>query len=564
VLERIEISSFAVAREVAIDLRPGLTVFTGETGAGKSLIVDAIAFVFGARAGRDVIAHGADRATVRATLALPGRRTTIERTITLAGRSTYRLDGEPARLDEVQALAEGFLDIHGQSEQLAILRPAAQLAALDAFAGLTNDRTAVAALVRELRDVRRRLHALRTDARERERLIDRLSFEVAEIDEAAPEPGEDERLRAEQARLAVVVRLREEAARALAALEEPAVAEALAAARAITDRDPSASEVADTAAAFDAASGELRAAIRAYADSLEEDPARLAFVAERLDRLNRLLRKYGDSIEAVLAYREEAAARLADLTGADASADELEERERDLLARLAQASETLSRRRREAAASLAAAIAAELDHLAMRGASLAVAFSCDDAPDGVPVVLPDYEVIDAASQPAPALQDEPVPRAFNESGVDRVEFLASFNPGEPPRPLSAVASGGETSRFLLALTVALGQAAEGRLEVLDEVDEGVGGRTGSVVGQALRRLARRHQVLCITHLPQVAAYADVHFVVEKRTDGHRTWSEVREVTGEARRAELAAMLGGPTAANLAAAADLLEAAASPA
>ncbi len=194
----------------------------------------------------------------------------------------------------------------------------------------------------------------------------------------------------------------------------------------------------------------------------------------------------------------------------------------------------------------------------MPSASLAVAFTCDDDPAGPPVALPDYEVIESEWQPGP--RPEPVARAFTETGVDRVEFLASFNPGEPPRPLAAVASGGETSRFLLALAIALGQASEGRIEVLDEVDEGVGGRTGAVVGRALRRLASRHQVLCITHLPQVAAYADRHIVVAKRTDGRRTWSEVHELTGQARVEELAAMLGGPTAENRAAAQALLEAA----
>ncbi|GIW16964.1 MAG: DNA repair protein RecN [Tepidiforma sp.] len=563
-LERLDITSFAVARDVALDLRPGLTVFTGETGAGKSLIVDAIAFVFGARMGRDVVAAGAERATVRARLARGGRTVTVERTLTIAGRSSYRIDGEPARLEDVRALAEGFLDIHGQSEQLAILRPAVQLAALDEFAGLQDKRAAVAALVRELRDVRRRLHALRTDARERERLVERLGYEVAEIDEAALAPGEDEALRAEQARLGNAARLREEAERALAALDDPAAGEALAAVRAITARDPSAADLADAAGIYETAAADLRRALRAYRDALDEDPERLAFVTERLDRIARLLRKYGDTIEAVLAYRDEAAARLADLSGAEASAGELEAADARLLAELAERAGALSRARRAAAGRLAAAIAAELDELAMGGARLAVAFTCEDDPAGPAVALPDYEVIasEQAAEPAGAL--EPVPRAFTETGVDRVEFLASFNPGEPPRPLSAVASGGETSRFLLALTVALGQASEGRLEVLDEVDEGVGGRTGAVVGRALRRLARRHQVLCITHLPQVAAFADAHCVVEKRTDGRRTWSDVREVAGDARRAELASMLGGVTPANLAAADDLLASAAAPA
>jgi len=560
VLERLEITSFAVARNVAIDLGPGLTVFTGETGAGKSLVVDAIAFAFGARMGREVIAAGADRATVRAALRL-GRPMVIERTLTLGGRSTYRIDGQPARFEDVRALAEGFLDIHGQSEQLAILRPAVQLAALDEFAGLQPDRTALASTVRELREVRRKLASLRSDARERERLIERLSFEVAEIDAAAPVPGEDESLRAEQARLGNAARLREEAERALAALDEPAIGEALAAVRAIAGRDPGAADLADLAGILETASVDLRRALRVYRDALDEDPERLAAVTERLDLLARLQRKYGDTIDAVLAYRDSAARQLADLTGAGASLEELEAAESRLLETLGRQAADLSARRRAAAGALVRAIAGELELLGMGGARLAVAFACDDDPAGPLVALPDYEVVTGAVDEAAAPSPEPAPRAFTEAGVDRVEFLASFNPGEPPRPLGAVASGGETSRFLLALTVALGQATEGRLEVLDEVDEGVGGRTGAVVGRALRRLAGRHQVLCITHLPQVAAAADRHFVVEKRTDGRHTWSEVREVAGEARRAELAAMLGGVTPANLAAADELLGSAA---
>jgi DNA repair protein RecN (Recombination protein N) len=558
VLERLEIDSFALARNVAIDLGPGLTVFTGETGAGKSLVVDAIAFVFGARMGREVVASGADRATARATVSLHGQRRLLERTITLGGRSTFRIDGQPARQEDVRALAEGFLDIHGQSDQLAILRPAVQLAALDEFASLQGDRAALTATVRQFREVRRKLDSLRSDARERERLVERLAFEVGEIDEAALAPGEDAALRAEQARLASAVRLREEAERALAALEEPAVGHALAAVRAITARDPAADDLGDLASIIESATTDLRRALRAYRDTLEEDPARIAFVTERLDRIARLLRKYGESIDEVLAYRDRAASRLADLTGEGLSLEELQAAESRLLERLATAAADLSLRRRAAAARLVAAIAAELEHLAMGGATLAVAFACDDDTAGVPVALPDYEVVTDTETPAAAI--EPVPRAFTETGVDRVEFLASFNPGEPPRPLVTVASGGETSRFLLALTVALGRGSAGRLAVLDEVDEGVGGRTGAVVGRALRRLAERHQVLCVTHLPQVAAHADRHFVAEKHTDGRRAWSEVRQVTDHQRREELAAMLGGITPANLSAAADLLEAA----
>ncbi|MCC7365443.1 MAG: DNA repair protein RecN [Dehalococcoidia bacterium] len=554
-LERLRISGFAVAREVELTPGPGLDVFTGETGAGKSLVVDALAFVFGARRGREVIAAGYERAAVEAVFRIGGDAVQLERSVGLSGRTTARRDGQPATVDDLQALAARAIDIHGQSEQLAILRPAVQLAVLDDYACLGGERAALAVLVRELRDVRRQLRALATDSRERERLIDQLTFEVDEITSAGLQPGEDKALRHEQARLANAGRLIAEATAALDALDAPAVGEAVRAAAAIVERDDAAAEVADLAALFETAGADLTRALRHYRDALEEDPERLLEVEERLDRIARLRRKYGETIDDVLAYAAGAAERLAALTGAGVSMDDLESREADLLARAAAAAGALSAARRAAAGQLVAAIAAELAHLGMGGASLAIGFACEDDPAGLVTALPDYEVIAASSPPGPS--GDAHPRAFTDSGVDRVEFLASFNPGESPRPLGAIASGGETSRFLLALTTVLGSTAEPRIIVFDEVDEGVGGRAGGLVGEALARLAARHQVLCITHLPQVAAFGDRHFVVSKHTDGARSWSEIREAAAGDRIAELASMLGGPTPANLEAAREML-------
>ena len=554
-LERLEITDFAVARSVVIEPGAGLTVFTGETGAGKSLVVDALAFVFGARRGREVIATGAERAIVRATLTLAGERRLVERTIAQSGRTSARIDDQPATVDDLKALADGFVDIHGQSEQLAILRPAMQLAVLDEFAGLGAQREEVARFVRELREVRRQVQALSTDARERERQIEQLRFEVEEISEAGLRKGEDVELRNEQSVLSNARRLLEDAAAALQALDASPTGEVVRAVSDLAERDASAQELMDLAATLETAATDLSRALRQYQERVEEDPERLEAVGERLDRIARLCRKYGDTVAEVLAYGEEAGRKLEGLTGAGQSVEELRERESTLLARLGEAATALSRARRGAAGDLVHAIAIELEELAMGGATLSVGFSCDDDPEGPLVPVPDYEIV--ITQSPLAGEGEPHPRAFAESGVDRIEFLVSFNPGEAPRPLSAVASGGETSRFLLALTTALGRSGAGRLEVLDEVDEGVGGRTGGVVGVALRRLAERHQVLCITHLPQVAAYGDRHFVVTKQTDGQRTWSETVEVAGEERVRELAAMLGGVSEANVAAARELL-------
>ena len=554
-LERVQITDFAVARSVVIEPGPGLNVFTGETGAGKSLVVDALVFLFGGRRGREVIANGAERATVIATLKLGDRRVTVERTIANSGRASARIDGEPATVDQLRSLADGLIDIHGQSEQLAILRPAVQLSVLDAFAGLNADRDAVGQLVRALRDARREIRTLATDARERERLVDQLRIETEEIASAGLEVGEDELLRVEQARLGGARRLIEDAARALDALDGAAWGEAVEAVRAIGARDPSAKDLLALAEGVEATVMDLARDLRRYREVIEEDPERLGVVQERLDRIARLCPKYGETLPEVVAYGHASAERLAELTSPEFSLEALETKEAELLVELADAASALSRARRARAGDLVRAIAAELEHLGMGEAMLSIGFACEDDPEGPPASLPDYEIV-LTSSPL-AGEGEAHPRAFNESGIDRVEFLASFNPGESPRPLSAVASGGETSRFLLALTTVLGNASEARLEVLDEVDEGVGGRAGALVGEALLRLAARHQVLCVTHLPQVAAFGERHFVVSKSTAGERTSSAVTIVTGRPRLEELAAMLGGVSAANLAAAEDLL-------
>lgn len=552
----LAIENFAVARKVELRLEPGLTVFTGETGAGKSIVVDALSFALGARRGREVISSGASAATVRveATTA-DGRHLTITRTIDRSGRSRARINREPATVEELQELGSELADIHGQSEALALFRPAAQLELLDAFGELSALREEVVGLVRRLRSVRRRLELLRTGERERARLLDQLRYELEEIEAAQLRAGEDAELREELSRLANVERLREDAAAALEMLERSELELALGAVQRIGERDETAADLAAQGLALEEALADLRAALRGYLEGLEEDPARLAEVQERLDRIARLKRKYGETIEEVLAYAEEARRRLEELEGEEASWEELEAEEAQLRAQLTARAGELSRARRLAARELVRQTAEELRQLNMPHARLAVGFAASDQEGGIPVAVPDYEVVDGDWEPA--LEEEVVARAFSETGVDRVEFLVSFNPGEGLRPLSRVASGGETSRFLLALTTVFGNAAAPRTIVLDEVDEGVGGRAGAVIGAALRRLAQRHQVLCVTHLPQVAAFADHHFVVSKETDGERTWSAVRLLRPEEREIELAAMLGGATKTNVAAARELL-------
>lgn len=557
-IERLTVSGFAVARDVTLAPGPGLNVLTGETGAGKSIIVDALDFLFGGRHGRGVVADGAESAVVRATVRDGDERLPVERTVRLSGRTSGRIGGETAPAERLRELGARVIDIHGQSEQLTLLRPAVQLAVLDAFGGLRERRDALAAQVRELRALRREIEAVSLDSRERERLLDQLRFEAEEIANAGLAPGEDEALRREQRRLASVGRLLAASATALEALDAPAIAEAVAALDEIAEGDPDAGGLAGQGVTLEQAAADLSRSLRAYRETLEDDPERRDAIEARLDLIARLRRKYGETVEAILAYEREARGRLEAIETAGASLDDLRERADALAVEAAEDAAALSLARREAAARLIAAVSAELARLEMPGASLAAGFACEDAPDGLAVALPDYEVV--GPDAAPSGGGEPGTRAFTESGVDQLELLASFNPGSAPRPLRSVASGGETSRFLLALTTVLGAAAEPRLVVLDEVDEGVGGRAGSVVGEALRRLAERHQVLCVTHLPQVAAFGARHFVVTKASDGGGAWSDIEEVEGEARLREIALMLGGDTPANRAAAADLLRAA----
>lgn len=554
-LEALTIDDFAVARSVRLTPGAGLNVFTGETGAGKSLVVDALAFVLGARKGREIIAAGAERARVQARLRLETGPTDVERTITAAGRSTARIDGRAATLDEVQALAAGSVDIHGQSEQSAILRPAAQLAALDSYAGLTAETARVGRLVRALRDVRRRARSLRTDADQRERIADQLRFECEEIAAAQVTEDEDALLQQERSRLGSVTKLMEAALVVEAALSEPAIGAAVAGAGEIARHDAGATEIVEAAALLESAAVDLGRAVRSYRDGLEADPERLAAIDERLDRLARLKRKYGGTLAAVIAHGQQASERLLGLDSAGERIEELEARAAELLADVGKACIALSNARRAAAMKLVCALSAELELLGMGSASLSAGFQCEDDSEGVEATFPDYERI--GGEPVAGAEGEPVRRAFNETGIDRVEFLASFNKGEQPRPLASVASGGETSRFLLALTIVLGRAAGQAVVVFDEVDEGVGGRTGSLVGEALARLAEGRQVLCVTHLPQVAAYGNHHFVVSKFEDDGRASSRIIEVSGDERVEELAAMLGGVTDATRAAARELL-------
>ncbi len=565
-LLELRIRDFAIIDRLDLEFGPGLTLLTGETGAGKSIIIDALALVLGDRADPALVRAGAPQAAVEAVFDLNGappeiaRRLAelgfeaedglliLRREVQTGGRSLGRLNGRTVPASVLQQVGRRLVDIHGQTENLSLLRPAEQLELLDRYGGLEPARREFAGLVQRYRRLRAEIDGLRQTLADRDRRLELLGFQVNEIRSARLQPGEEERLSEEHRRLSNAEEVRRRAEAAYAALRQgrpgrpPALdllAEAALELKALVEFDRGLeaylSELTDVAERL----ADLARALRAYAEGVEADPARLAEVEERLKLIDRLKRKYGPTVADILAYAEKAEAELAQtLTGEERLA-ELEAELAELRAELGRRAGELSRRRREAARRLEAAVGSELAALKLGHTRFQVGFGTDPAPagEGLPV--------------------EGGAAAFDPTGIDRVEFLVATNPGEPLRPLARVASGGETARLMLALKVVLAEADPVPTLVFDEVDVGVGGRSGQVVGETLWRLGRHHQVLCVTHLPQVAAFADDHLAVGKELAQGRAVVRVRRLAEAERVAELAAMLGGDTAVNRRSAGELL-------
>lgn len=573
-LEELDIRNVAVAEHVHLRLDHGFVALTGETGAGKSIVVDALATLLGGPADPTAVRAGADRARIEGVFRVPDQpddalREALEETgiepeegllivsreVPAQGRSTARINGRAVVQSTLRAIGSRLVDIHGQEDQQSIFRVAEHLTYLDRYARLSEQRATVTALVTSLRAKRAELQRLTADERERVRRQDRLRFEVEEIDAARLRPDEEEELREERTLLGNAEELRRHADAAYAALTGGedggsavdalgVAADALAQLAAL---DPRREDLAEQAAALQAQAEDLAREVRSYTDGIEADPERLQAIEERLTLIAALKRKYGQSIAEVLEYGARAAVELSSLETSEERAAALAGETEAALIGLGEVAERLSVARREAAARLAAAVQEEIAGLGLADGRFAVHFERPGSEDGVASTMPAEELI------APGARLEAAERrrvAFDRSGIDRVEFYASLNPGEPPRPLARVASGGESARLMLALKTILGAADSIPTLVFDEVDVGIGGRSGQVVGEKLAALGDHHQVLCVTHLPQVAARARRHFVVQKGVTDGRTATTVAEVDGEARLRELAAMLGGVTEPNL--------------
>jgi DNA repair protein RecN (Recombination protein N) len=570
-LTELTITDFAIIDELHLRFTSGFSVLTGETGAGKSIIIDAVSLLLGGRADTTFIRAGADRAQVEGIFRLDASlqahinpildREGLEsdtpdtvilgREIRATGRNYCRVNGRTVSLSLLEEIGQPLVDIHGQSQHLSLLRVRAHQRFLDRFGGLDSQRRSLAQEVRKLQTVRKELASLLRDEQELARRVDQLTYQVQEIEAAQLEPAEEEDLNAERNRLANAEQLSQLAGEAYTALYEGAeeqlpaadlLGQAVRALNQLSKIDPSLGEQETLAESLAIQVSELARTLHDYQESVEFSPARLAQVEERLSLIYSLKRKYGNSIQEILAFGERAQSELDSITHSEERIEELREQEEQLRHTIGRLAAELSHARREAGERLAAEVEAQLGDLSMEGARFAVDLSWTEDPDGVYV----------GEQTL----------ACDERGIDRIEFLIAPNVGEGLKPLVKVASGGETSRLMLALKTVLSTADETSTLIFDEIDQGIGGRVGGIVGRKLWGLTQadglQHQVLCVTHLPQIAGYADSHFHVEKHVSQQRTTTRVRILEQVDRVEELAVMLGKPSDGTRRSAQEILE------
>jgi DNA repair protein RecN (Recombination protein N) len=544
-LVELLVENYAVIERVRVRFHPGLNLLTGETGSGKSIVVDALGLLFGGRSSAEMVRSGADRARVSGVFEIPSSpellallhdsgvepedgELLIEREIQSSGKSRALVGNRPATAALLRDLAPFLGDIHGQHDQQQLFSPAVQREMLDAFAGAEELVREVAARYRQWRTFSAELEELDRTSQEKLRLADLWAFQRKEIEAAAPKPGEDAELENERRVLRNVVRLQESAGAAYAALYEDAhsaLAQLAAAAKRLDEVGRIDKSIEDVIAALKPASigvDEVAHALRHYLGALEADPRRLDEVESRLASLEKLKRKYGATIEETLAFLDQVKSDLADVENSSERRQALEKEIAKATAAYESTAPQLTMKRTEAAARLSRRVERELAALAMEKTR-----------------------VEICVEPAAEGED-----GWSEHGSDAVRILISPNPGEEPKPLEKIASGGELSRVALALKTCTGPrsasapGASPLTLVFDEIDAGVGGSAAEAVGRRLKKLSRGSQVICVTHLPQIAGFADHHYSVEKHTVKGRTTAAVEELTPEARTREIGRMLSG--------------------
>lgn len=538
-LHELDIQSYAVVERLRVRFHPGLNVLTGETGSGKSIVVGSLALLLGARASVDVVRVGARKARVAGIFDAPrdpagvarlsasgvdceGDELIVERHVLASGKSRAYLNGSPVTVGLLRDLAPHLGDIHGQHQQQTLVSPALQLQLLDSFAGCDDEVELLGCVHRRWRTGEKALERLRSTEQERLRRVDLLRYQIAEIRDASPRLGEDEQLESERRRLANVETVRQSGFEAYGALYDAAssasslvksAADSLASIGSVDDRFRQFADSLDDAritvddVAFD---------LRVYLENLEADPGRLESIEDRLSELDKLKRKYGPSLRDVLEFGDSSERELEILDRRDAEVERLEAEVAAAAEEYARRAADLSRKRALAAGKLASGTEGQLRDLAL-----------------------------ARSRFVIRLESAPSPGA---SGLDRASLLFSANPGLPLRPLGQVASGGELSRVALALKTCLGRTANAgpgrRALVFDEIDSGVGGMVAEAIGRRLQNLSAGDQVLCVTHLPQIACLADAQYRVSKSEARGSTTAAVVELSDPERVEELARMLSG--------------------
>lgn len=561
-LVELNIEDFAIIDQLNLKFSSGFNVLTGETGAGKSIIIDAVTMLLGGRADTSLIRAKSERARIEGVFRLSNNlrelidpvleREGLEgddpdililgREIRGTGRSFCRVNGRTVNLSILEETARPLVDIHGQSEHLSLMLVRQHLLFLDRYAGLEDQRGRLAAEVRQLRKVRQELADLLRDEQYLARRLDQLSFQIEEIQAANLKPGEEDELNVERNRLANAEQLSQLTSEVYGLLMEGEEEEQ---ASSVIDLLGQVSRLATNLGKLDQTWAEqhqmienltyqiedLAGFVRDYSESIDFNPAHLQEIEERLSMIFSLKRKYGSSVEEIIEFGRRAEAELADISHNEERIEKLRENEDTLRHTIGQLALALSEARRQAAQSLADKVVAQLADLRMEKAVFEVDIQWTESPDGV--------YVDCG-------KDDVKVVACDEQGIDNVEFLISPNPGEPPKPLVKVASGGETSRIMLALKTVLATADETPTLIFDEIDQGIGGRVGGTVGHKLWGLTHHghHQVLCVTHLPQIASYAELHYHVDKQVAANRTQTGIRALSGEEQIDELAAMLGG--------------------
>ncbi|HEX5227084.1 MAG TPA: DNA repair protein RecN [Bryobacteraceae bacterium] len=537
-LLELSVENYAVVERVRVRFHPGLNLLTGETGSGKSIVVDALGLVLGGRASADMVRSDTERARVTAIFEAPRDPTLrtlldqagatveddelfIEREVLAGGKSRAFLGNRPVTMALLREIAPYLGDIHGQHEQQQLFSGEAQLLALDEFAALVEQREQTGELFRLWKKIEAELAELDRGDQEKLRMADLWSFQRKEIEAAELKPGEDVQLEQERAVLRNVAKLQDNAGAAYAALYEDQesvstqLRTALKRVEELARIDGSVERIVEALRGATIGVDDASYAIRDYLEKLEADPKRLDEIESRLAFMERLKRKYGSTLSDVLAFLEDVRAKVEAIETAGERRSKLEHELAEAAASFEGRSRALTDARKKAAERLAKKVETELDSLALEAAVFRI-----DVREG----------------------------PWSESGADRVEFLISANAGEEPRALDKVASGGELSRIALALKTSLGQVTRGkavpRTLVFDEIDTGIGGGVAEAVGRRLKKLSGSSQVLCVTHLAQVASFADHHYSVEKREVKGRTVAEIEELTGEARTHEIGRMLSG--------------------